>query len=144
MPNVDDAELTQLITVHTGGTVEDPAPNTPAPGNPPPTNFDLLVQAAAGNTLGSSGAGYTLTITAYDQTAGAPVSTMNPAGQPFAQTFSAPGWNPGGPTEYVNQQRFTISVPAGSAGHVFVYVASLVSNNANVASLIESNQFVLV
>jgi hypothetical protein len=145
MPNVDDAELTQLITVHTGGTVEDNAPNTPPPGGAVPPGFDLLLQAAAGNTLGSSGAGYTLTITAFDQTTGAPVPAMNPVGQPFAQNFDAgSGWAAGGPTEYVNVQRFPIVVPPAVAGHVFTYVASLVSNNQNEASLIDSNQFVLV
>src|SRR5271165_2817416 len=146
MPEVNDGALTRLITVHTGGTVEDPAPNTPVPGGSPAPNFDLHLEGVAGNALGSSGATYTLTITALDLTAGAGASGLDPGGPGgmFAQSFSAgSGWAPSGPAEYVTNQVFTIAIPAGLSGHVFMYTASLVSTNSDHAWFIQSNPFVL-
>src|SRR5262249_57808369 len=62
--NANNATLTALATAHTGSTVEDTAPNAPAAGT-----FDLVLDAVAGSALGSSGAPYTLTISAIDLTA---------------------------------------------------------------------------
>jgi hypothetical protein len=50
--NANDATLTALTTAQTGSTVEDTAPNAPA--NP---DFDLILGAAPGSALGSSGTG---------------------------------------------------------------------------------------
>jgi len=50
--NANDATLTALTTAQTGSTVEDTAPNAPA--NP---DFDLILGAAVGSALGSSGTG---------------------------------------------------------------------------------------
>jgi hypothetical protein len=142
MPQANDGALTRLITVHTGGTVEDPAPNTPQPGNPAETTFDLHVEAVAGNTLGNSGATYQLTITASDLTAGAGAPGLSPG--TFAQSFSpGSGWKPGGADEYVTNQVFTINIPAGVSGHVFRYTGSLVSTDCEEAWLIRSDPFVL-
>src|SRR6516225_1731910 len=65
--NANDATLTELATAQRGSTVADTAPNAPA--NP---SFDLVLRAAAGSALGSSGARYTLTISAIDLTAVTP------------------------------------------------------------------------
>jgi hypothetical protein len=62
--NANDATLTELATAQTGSMVNDDAPNAPAGGG-----FDLILGAAAGSALGSSGAPYTLTISAIDLTA---------------------------------------------------------------------------
>jgi hypothetical protein len=144
MPQANDGELTRLITVHTGGTVEDPAPNTPPPGSSAaePT-FDLHLEGVAGNVLGSSGATYTLTITALDLTAGAGAPGLSPGS--FAQSFSeSSGWHHGSvAAEFVTDQVFTITVPGGVSGHVFMYTASLVSTNFDQAWLVQSNPFVL-
>ena len=70
--NANDATLTVLTTAQTGSTVADTAPNAPA--NP---GFDLVVEAAAGSALGSSGAPYTLTISAIDLTTLTRFSTHN-------------------------------------------------------------------
>jgi hypothetical protein len=146
MPEANDGELTRLITVHAGGTVEDPAPNTPPPGvSPPETTFDLHLEAVAGNALGSSGATYTLTITALDLTAGVGQPGLSPG--PLAQSFSAPNWLLSGAAvaEFVTNQTFTITIPPSPSlsGHVFIYTASLVSTNFQEAWLIQSNPFVL-
>lgn len=147
MPNANDAELTRLFTAHTTSTVEDDAPNTPPPGGTAPTNFDLIVEAAAGNVLGSSGSPYHLLIRAIDETDEARTPTMDPPGEPtlgFAQNFISPTWNPSGTTEFVTRQTFNIPVPSGVKGHRFHYTASLVTDNDEVVSAIQSNEFVLV
>ena len=144
MPGANDGALTRLITVHHGGTVEDPAPNQPQPANPAEANFDLHLEGVAGNVLGGSGSPYTLTITAFDVTRGAAApTTMNAGG---GQHFTAPTWAAfGAPTiEFVTNQTFTIPVPGGVSGHVFIYTASLVSGDLEEAWLISSNPFVLV
>jgi hypothetical protein len=149
MPQANDSELTRLITVHTGSTVEDPAPNTPPPGSPnaQPT-FDLHLEAVAGNVVGSSGEPYTLTITAVDVTAGGGIAGLKPTGGGVnttnGQSFSGPLWSASGPAEFVTNQTFTINVPGGVSGHVFIYTASLVSKNFDQASFIQSSPFVLV
>ena len=61
--NANDATLTQLATAQSGSTVADDAPNAPASGG-----FDLILEAVAGSALGSSGAPYTLTVSAIDLT----------------------------------------------------------------------------
>jgi hypothetical protein len=144
MPQANDGELTRLITVHTGGTVEDPAPNTPPIGSSTAeTSFDLHLEGVAGNVLGGSGATYTLTITAADLTAGAGAPELSPGS--FAQNFSrSSGWYKGSvAAEFVTDQVFTIAVPGGVSGHVFMYTASLVSTNFDQAWLVQSNPFVL-
>ncbi len=150
MPQANDGELTRLITVQTGGTVQDPAPNQPQPGAvTAEPSFDLLLEAVAGNALGHTGDTYTLTITAFDLTAGNQPA-LNPAGSgvntPNGQAFNtANHWTPfGAPIEYVNNQRFTINVPAGAfTGHVIIYTASLVSTDFDEAWLIVGDPFVL-
>jgi hypothetical protein len=61
--NANDATLTELATAQSGSMVKDDAPNAPAGGG-----FDLIIGAVAGSALGSSGAPYTLTISAIDLT----------------------------------------------------------------------------
>ena len=140
--NANRARLTGLVTAHTGSTVEDTAPNAPAGGS-----FDLIVQAVAGSALGNSGAPYTLTISAIDLTAvtqGWPTQTLH-------QTFDAAnGWElrDAGP-DYQYTQTVPVPVPGGGpggplAGHTLQCVASLVSQGAQIASIIQSDPFVLV
>jgi hypothetical protein len=62
--NANDAILTELATAQSGGMVPDNTPNAPTGAN-----FDLLLEAVADSALGSSGAPYTLTISAIDLTA---------------------------------------------------------------------------
>ena len=140
--NANDATLTALSTAHTGSMVNDAAPNAPAAGT-----FDLVLDAVAGSAVGSSGALYTLTISAIDLTAvtqGWPIQTLH-------QAFDAAnGWtlNGTGP-DYQCTQTVTVPVPGGGpggplAGHTLQCVASLVSQGAQIASIINSAPFVLV
>jgi hypothetical protein len=140
--NANDATLTALTTAHTGSTVEDTAPNAPAAGA-----FDLVLDAVAGRALGSSGAPYTLTISAIDLTAvtqGWPTRTLH-------QAFdTANGWTRSGAgPHYQCTQTFLVPVPGGGpggplAGHTLQCVASLVSQDARIVAIIHSNPFVLV
>ncbi len=140
--NANDAKLTGLATAPTGSRVVGTAPNAPA--NP---GFDLVVEAVAGSALGSSGAAYTLTISALDLTA---VSQPWPT-QALRQAFdAASGWTLSGTgPDYQCSQVFGYTVPGGApggplAGHTLQFVASLVSRGAQIASVIRSDPFVLI
>jgi hypothetical protein len=140
--NANDATLTGLATAHTGSTAGHPAPNAPAAGS-----FDLILHAAAGSALGTSGTPYTLTISAIDLTAitqGWPTQTLH-------QAFDAAnGWKPSSTGQgYQYTQTIPITVPGGGpggplAGHTLQCVASLISRGAQIVSIIHSNPFVLV
>jgi hypothetical protein len=140
--NANDATLTALTTTQTGDGAASNAPNAPAAAS-----FDLVLTAVAASNLGSSGAPYTLTISAIDLTAvsqGWPTQTLH-------QSFdAASGWklsNTG--LHYQCTQTFPIAVPGGGpggplAGHVLQCVASLISRGAQIVSIIHSDPFVLV
>jgi hypothetical protein len=140
--NANDATLTALATAQTGSTVADTAPNAPA--NP---GFDLILHAVAGSGLGSSGAPYTLTISAIDLTTLTqpwPTRTLHQAFDP------AHGWAlSGNGPHYQCTQTFPITLPGNApggplAGHTLQYVATLVSLGAQIATILQSNPFVLV
>ena len=140
--NANDATLTELATAQSGSMVPDNAPNAPAGGN-----FDLVLEAVAGSALGSSGAPYTLTISAIDLTA---VSQPWPP-QTLHQAFdAASGWTLSGTgPDYQCTQTFPVAVPGGGpggplAGHTLQCVASLITQDAQIAAIIHSNPFVLV
>lgn len=140
--NANDAMLTELATAQSGSMVADNAPN--APTN---SSFALVVEAVAGSALGSSGAPYTLTISAIDLTA---VSQGWPT-QILHQAFdTASGWKLSGTgPDYECTQTFPITVPGGGPGgpladHTLQFVASLVSQGAQIASIIHSDPFVIV
>jgi hypothetical protein len=142
--NANDAQLIEVITAQHGSTVEDNAPNAPAPGQVAATSYDLVIEGNAGNVIGNSGAPYTLTVTAMDLTAMTAAGNLNPTVP--AQSFSLPLWNKNGPDDYDTQQSFTINVPNPNpyAGHILQYVASLVSVNDQVVSILQSEPFTLV
>ena len=140
--NANDATLTELASAQSGSMVADTAPNAPAAAS-----FDLVLRAVAGSALGSSGARYALTISAVDLTAvsqGWPTQTLH-------QAFDASnGWKLSGTgPDYQCIQTFPIPLPGGGpggplAGHTLQCVASLVSQDAQIVSIIHSNPFVLI
>ena len=140
--NANDAALTALAPAQTGSTVADTSPNAPA--NP---GFDLVLQAAAGSGLGSSGAPYTLTLSAVDLTTLTqpwPTRTLHQAFNP-AHGWALSGTGP----HYQCTQALPITLPGSApggplAGHTLQYVASLVSPGAQIASIRYSDPFVLV
>ncbi len=143
--NANDAELTELATAYTNSTIENNAPNAPdQPG------FDLVIEGVAGSVAGSSGAPYTLTVSAMDLTTVQSAPDLVPSIP--AQYFDVPtGWKPNGPDfEYSQSLPVTIPLTGGAGtprkyvGHTLQYVASLVSANGQIVSIIESAPFVLV
>jgi hypothetical protein len=139
--NANDAVLTELATAQSGSRVEDHAPNAPAG-----SGFDLILGAVAGSALGSSGAPYTLTISAIDLTA---VSQPWPPHILRRAFDAASGWKLSGTgPDYDYTQAIPTTVPGGPggplAGHVLQFVASLISPGAQIVSIIQSNPFVLV
>ena len=140
--NAHDATLTSLSTAQAGSMAKDAAPNAPAADT-----FDLVLGAVAGSALGGSGAPYTLTISAIDLTAvtqGWPTQTLH-------QAFDAAnGWTLSGTgRDYQCTQTFAVPVPGGGpggplAGHTLQCVASLITQGAQIVSIINSNPFVLV
>ena len=134
--------MTELAAAQSGSMVADTAPNAPANAT-----FDLVLRAVAGSALGSSGARYALTISAIDLTAvtqGWPTRTLHQAFDP------ASGWTLSGTgPHYQCTQTFAVPVPGGVpggplAGHTLQCVASLVTQDAQIAAIIHSNPFVLV
>lgn len=140
--NAHHATLTRLATAHTGSTAEVTAPNAPAAGA-----FDLIVQATAGSVLGKSGGPYTLSISAIDLTA----VTQGWPTQILHQAFDAAnGWEPSGTGPgYQCTQTVPVPVPGGGPGgplacDTLQCVASLISRDAQIVTIIHSNPFVLI
>jgi hypothetical protein len=142
--NANDAQLIEVLTAQHGSTIQDNAPNAPAPGQAAAATFDVIIEGNAGNVIGNSAAPYTLTVTAMDLTAVTAAANLNPVIP--AQSFAVPLWNKNGPDDYDTQQSFTVTVPSPNpyAGHVLQYVASLVSVNDQVVSILQSEPFTLV
>jgi len=152
MPQINDAEITSVYSASVAlDQVEDNEPNTPAAGGgAPATSFNVVLEAVAGNAIGSSGANYTLPLTCIDETLGAPNGAMSigPLNQAFNNlagndwTLSAPAGN------FFKRQVFNVTIPPAPPnpsvrGHVFRYLATLVGNNNDQVSFVESNRFIL-
>jgi hypothetical protein len=147
MPQANDAELTELYTTPTLEQVEDNEPNSGPPGGASAPDFDLRLQAVAGNVIGNGGANYTLRIDCIDDTLAEPNGSMSPG--TLNQAFNnAVGndWQPGGGNtgNFVKEQTFRITVDNAAKGHVLHYVATMVSANGDIVSFLESNRFILV
>jgi hypothetical protein len=143
--NANDARFSQLFVAANGSKVEDNSPNES--GGTAGDVFDLLLKAEAGGVIGDSGATYKLFITAFDLTAGTAELTLNPFAAPQDESFNnvAPGnWQPSG-DDYVKEETYDITIDPGVIrGHVYQYTATLIANNHEIVSIIQSNLFVLV
>jgi hypothetical protein len=138
MPQSNNAELTKLYTSETGVDAQNNEPNSdgPAPA------YDLRLEGVAGDPLGNSGANYTLQIDCIDENLAQRNNNLSVGTVP--QAFNAGSqWVKVG-DDFKTEQTFLINVPAGVQGHMFRYVATLVSVNGDVISFIESNKFVLL
>ena len=142
MPQSNDAELTELFTATTGVNVEDNEPNTGPPAGRPANNFDVRLQAVAGNAIGNSGADYELRLDCIDESLSLRNGVMSRG--PVTQSFSpGDGWVATG-GNFVKEQTVNIAVDPNARGHMLRYVATLVSVNGDVVSFIESNKFILI
>lgn len=142
--NGNDAMLTRVYTAVSGSTVEDRIPNAPDPGEPHDTDFDLILEAAAGVNVGNSGAPYTLTITCVNLTKAAVVPALSSV---TAQAFNGGNnWISSG-DDFVSTQRTTFALPpapANDPNDIYRFYVSLVNPNFQIVSFAESNQFLLV
>jgi len=140
----NDARLTRVYTAVTGSTVEEDIPDQPDAGESADANFDLFVEAAAGNAIGTSGTPYTLTITGVNVTKQVVVPQLSSAA---GQAFNAGGgWTSSG-DDFVKTQNMTfpLPLPAPSAPNdLYRFYVSLVTPNLQIASFAESNLFMLV
>ena len=140
---VNEARISRLYVVKTGGDVQDATPNAPDnPPNPPAQNFNLVLEMEAGGAVAGQ---YDLHLVAYDLTAGAVNNAMKPPVGVLNGTanFAAPPWNIS-LGDWAFDQQDKINVPAGVSGHIFNYVAALVSHNYQQVDIKESELFVLV
>jgi hypothetical protein len=142
--NDNDARLTRVYTALTGSAVEEDIPNQPDTGEPADADFDLFIEAAAGNNVGSSATPYTLTITGVNVTKQVVVPTLTSVNN---QAFNAGnGWVTSG-DDFVKTQNitFNLPLPAPSAPNdLYRFYVSMVTPNFQVASIAESNIFMLV
>jgi hypothetical protein len=142
--NDNDARLTRVFTALTGSTVEEDIPNMPDVGEPADTDFDVFIEGAAGNNVGSSATPYTLTITGVNVTKQVVVPQLSSVQN---QAFNAAsGWVSSG-DDFVKTQNITfpLPLPAPSAPNdLYRFYVSLVTPNFQIASLVESNLFMLV
>jgi hypothetical protein len=147
--NANDARLVRLFTAETGSKVPDDTPN--ASLGAPQTTFDLVLEGEAGNNIGGTGAPYTLTITCFDWSTGNLAdASMNPTipAQTFDGSATTPVlWKRSG-TNFLTQQVFRIpaagALPGTVKGHLFTYTVSLVTQDFNIVSTLQSNLFVVV
>jgi hypothetical protein len=143
--NANDARFSQLFVAADGSVVEDDSPNES--GGTAGDRYDLLLKAEAGEVLGGSGAAYDLFITCYDVTAGTAQPLLNPFAAPSNENFesAAPGnWKPSG-DDFVKEDKYDITIDAAVVrDHVYQYTATLIADNNQVVSIIQSRLFVLV
>jgi hypothetical protein len=137
MPQSNNAELTEIQTAETGVSVQSNQPNA---DNKAP-NYDVRLEAVAGDPLGDSGGDYTLRIDCIDESLAQRNAVLSIG--PLNQTFSAPTWVKVG-DDFKTEQTFTVTVPVGVEGHMFRYIATLVGVNDDVTSFLESDAFILV
>jgi hypothetical protein len=138
MPQSNNAELTKLYTSETGVDAQNNEPNSDGPA----ATYNLRLEAVAGDPLGDSGANYTLQIDCIDENLAQRNAQLSVGTVPQAFDGGS-GWQKVG-DDFKTEQTFLINVPAGVQGHMFRYVATMVSDNNDVISFIESNKFVLV
>ncbi|SRR6266567_2364962 len=142
--NDNDARLTRVYTAVTGSTVQEDIPDQPDAGEPADSNFDLFIEAAAGNAIGTTAMPYTLTITGVNETKQVVVPAL---GAVLAQAFDgANGWVSSG-DDFVKVQNITFPhpLPAPSAPNdLYRFYVSLVTPGLQIASFAESNLFMLV
>lgn len=142
MPNPNDADLVRIYTREAGGTIAATTPHVSTGGH----SFEVVVEAEAGSVIGGSLQPYTISLVAFDLTAGAnpgaPFSTST-AGQHFDNVSGNISVWPS------YEERFTITLTAAQAtavaNHVLQYTAALVSGGTNpVTSFAQSPLFILL
>jgi hypothetical protein len=133
--NPNHAELVQVSVREPERMVWDQASATRQPA----CKFHVIVEAKAGNVLGASAQPYTLSLYAFDFTAGTnPHSPANTFTQQRAERFdSTHGW-----PDKVTAFTVVLKDPDAVAGHLLKCFVTLTSTN-QIASFVESPLFLL-
>jgi hypothetical protein len=143
MPNINDAEITDIYVSQTKSAgVQDDAPNAPIGGSTTAgPDFDVTLEMVAGSALDT--AQYTLTVSCADLTTTANAGDLVPTFPPSSSTVGATPWVAQG-SFFTYSSNETVSVPTGAGGgQVYQYTASLITANGEVASIKQSDPFVL-
>ena len=167
MPQANDANLLQVYTLKFNGLIEELDPDIKSSTPGADHKFDVIVEGEAGDVRENNSSHYTLTLTAFDWTAGQSAATsvgaaMNPAtiASPLNQSFFntkpplPPDGGLGGNVDNNNPwpayaQKFTIELTdaeaTNAAGHVFQYTAVLQATGSDpIDSIAQSPLFILV
>jgi hypothetical protein len=144
--NDDDARLTRVYTALTGSTVEESTPNQPDVGEPPDPNFDLFLEAAAGEKIGSTSAPYTLTITGVNLTKQVVVPELCSVSNEAFNANPGNDWIDSGDDKVkIERKTFNLPLKAPSGPNdLYRFYVSLVTPNYQIATFAESNVFILV
>ena len=163
MPQANDATIVRVYTREYNGTIEDLTPSVSTGGH----QFEVVVEAEAGKVRAGNSSRYTITLTAFDITAGNSAANIsaafNPATPtaPLKQTFETTksdlppaGGLSAGVTDNVTawpayEQKFIITLTANEAanavGHIFRYTATLQAGGSDpIISITQSELFVLI
>jgi len=144
MPNINDAEITGIyVSQVVPGGVQDDAPNAPVGGSlNPGTALDVTLEMVAGSNLDTEV--YTLTVSCADLTTWASAPALVPAFPPSSpSTVGASPWKPAS-SYFTYSDTQTVNIPGGSGGgQVYQYTVSLITANGEVASIKQSDAFVL-
>jgi hypothetical protein len=142
MANVNDAEITNIyVSQANPGGVQDDAPNAPLTNPLPAPAFDVTLEMVAGSALNSQA--YTLTVSCANLTQTADALPLVPSFPPPSATIGTLPWQPEGPY-FTYADTESVAIPAGFGnGQVYQYTASLISANGEVASIKQSDPFVL-
>lgn len=171
MPQANDANLVRVYTLKFNGLIEELDPDIDSSTAGAVHKFDVIVEGESGDVREDNGSPYTLTLTAFDWTAGQSAATsvgaaMNPAtlATPLNQSFhknttnlpplGSPNPLPAGVTEAKTAwpayaQKFHIELTdaeaTNAAGHVFQYTAVLQATGSDpIDSIAQSPLFILV
>jgi hypothetical protein len=144
MPNFNDARISRIYVTQTGVDVQDDSPNAAPPGAPA-ANFDLHLEMEAGGGVAGK---YTLFTIAYDVTTGNNEPLLDPpvAGRlngPNEDFAVDPPWKLTGNDRHFEEKE-TIAVPATAKNHIFYYTVALVSDNAQIVDVAQSDHFILL
>ncbi len=145
MPNVNDAEITGLyVSQSQSPGVQDDAPNAPGASTVIGTTFEVTLEMVAGSDLNT--AAYTLTVSCANLTKWTSASALVPAFPPTTPPPATVGASPWKAENvyFVYSDNQPVTIPAGfGGGQVYQYTASLITTNGEVASIKQSDPFVL-
>ncbi len=150
--NANDARLVSVYPREVNGSIPNFSPRVSGTKVGESVSFEVIVEAGAGNVLGSSGAPYFLSLVAFDITLGQNAYPCTAFAKTVTENFKNTTGILSQWPEY--KSAFTVTLTQDQAralvGHVLQYTVSLISpppgsgSPANVISFLRSELFILV